>query len=53
MEVVPADDECAGHLGTDTTTGQDTSTNGDIAGEGALLVYSRVIMLGSAHTAQS
>ena len=39
MEVVAADDDGAGHLGGDDTAGEDASADGDIAGEGALLVY--------------
>lgn len=38
-EVVPADDDGAGHLaGRDDLAGEDATTDGDIAGEGALLV---------------
>ena len=40
MEVISSDDECAGHLGRDYTASEDTATDGDVAGEGALLVYS-------------
>ena len=39
MEVVAADDDGAGHLGGDDTAGEDAATDGDIAREGALLVY--------------
>ena len=40
VEVVPSDDEGTGHLGGDNTASEDTATDGDVAGEGALLVYS-------------
>ena len=40
MQVIPADDNGAGHLGGDDAAGEDTSTDRDVAGEGALLVYS-------------
>jgi len=39
VEVVPADDEGAVHLGRDDGTGQDASTDGDETSEGALFVY--------------
>lgn len=38
VEVVPADDEGTVHLGGDDGAGQDTATDGDETGEGALLV---------------
>jgi hypothetical protein len=38
VEVVTADDESTGHLGGDNTASEDTTTDGDITGEGALLV---------------
>jgi hypothetical protein len=38
VEVLATDDEGVGHLGRVDNTGQDTATDGDIAGEGALLV---------------
>lgn len=38
VEVVTADDDGTVHLGRDNSTGQDTATNGDATGEGALLV---------------
>ena len=44
VEVVPADDEGAGHLGRDDTAGEDTATDGDVASEGALLVYSAKVI---------
>lgn len=38
VEVLAADDESAMHLGRDDGAGQDTATDGDLAGERALLV---------------
>jgi hypothetical protein len=38
VEVLPADDDGAVHLGGDDGAGQDTATDADEAGEGALLV---------------
>lgn len=38
VEVVPTDDERSVHLGGDDGAGQDTATDGDETGEGALLV---------------
>lgn len=38
VEVLAADDQGAVHLGRDDGSGQDTATDGDKAGEGALLV---------------
>lgn len=38
VEIVPSDDEGTGHLRRDDTASQDTSTDGNVAGEGALLV---------------
>ena len=38
VEVVAADNDGAGHLRRDNTAGEDTATDGDVAGEGALLV---------------
>lgn len=40
VEVFTADDNGAVHLGGDDTAGQDTTTDGDQTGEGALLVCS-------------
>lgn len=40
VKVLAADDEGTMHLGGDDGTGQDTATDGDLAGEGALLVCS-------------
>ena len=40
VEVVPSDDEGTGHLGGDNTASEDTATDGNVAREGALLVYS-------------
>lgn len=45
VEVVAADDEGAGHLRRDDTAGEDTATDGDLAGEGALLVCSTCWLL--------
>lgn len=41
MEVVAADDDGSGHFCGDDLASQNTSTDGDIAREGALLVYFR------------
>jgi hypothetical protein len=38
VEVFTADDDGTVHLGRDDTAGQDTTTDGDHTGEGALLV---------------
>ena len=38
VKVLATDDESAVHLGRDDGSGQDTSTDGDLAGEWALLV---------------
>ena len=38
VEVIPTDDDSAGHLRRDNTPGQDATTDGDLAGEWALLV---------------
>lgn len=38
MQVLAADDDGTVHLGGDDTAGQDTATDGDETGEGALLV---------------
>jgi hypothetical protein len=38
VKVFTTDDESALHLGGDNNTGQDTTTDGDITSEGALLV---------------
>jgi hypothetical protein len=43
VEVLAADDECAVHLGGDDGAGEDTATDGDEAGEWALLVCGRRI----------
>lgn len=40
VEVLATDDDGAVHLGGDDGTGQDTAADGDLAGEGALLVCS-------------
>ena len=42
VEVVPSDDDGAGHLGRHDLAGQNTATDGDVAGEGALLVCPEV-----------
>lgn len=39
MEIVPSDDDCAGHFSRHNLASQDTTANGNIAGERALLVY--------------
>ena len=39
VQVLPADDERAVHLGGDDGASQDTTADGDQAGEGALLVW--------------
>ena len=39
VEVVPADDNRTRHLGGDDTASEDAATDGDLTGEGALLVY--------------
>lgn len=39
VEVFTADDDGTVHLGRDDTAGQDTATDGDKTGEGALLVW--------------
>ena len=41
MEVVPPDNDGAGHLRRNDAAGQDTTANGNVAGEGALLVWTR------------
>ena len=41
VEVIPADNEGAGHLGRYNTASQDASTDGDVTSERALLVYTR------------
>ena len=38
VEVLTTDDDGTLHLGGDDLTGQDTTTDGDITGEGALLI---------------
>ena len=38
VEVFSADDQSSVHLGRDDFAGQDTATDGDLSGEGALLV---------------
>ena len=40
VEVFAADDDGTVHLGRDNTAGEDTATDGDLTGEGALLVCS-------------
>lgn len=39
VEIVSANDNRAGHFGGDNTSSQDTTTDGDISSERALLVY--------------
>lgn len=39
MQVVPANDERAGHLGGYDPAGQDAPTDGNVTSEGALLVW--------------
>ena len=39
VKVFTADDDGTVHLGRDDTAGKDTATDGDLTGEGALLVY--------------
>jgi len=41
VEVLAADDEGSVHLGGDDGSGEDTATDGDLAGEWALLVYEK------------
>lgn len=43
VEVFTADDDGTVHLGRDDTAGQDTATDGDQTGEGALLVDVRTL----------
>ena len=38
VEVVPSDNDSTGHFGGNDLAGQDTATDGDVAGERALLV---------------
>lgn len=38
MQVLPSNDDSTGHLGGDNTASEDTSSNGDLPGERALLV---------------
>lgn len=38
VEVIPTDDDGAGHLGGNDTASQDTTADGNITSEGALLV---------------
>lgn len=38
VQVVPADDDSAGHLRGDDTAGEDATADGDLTGERALLV---------------
>jgi len=45
VEVLAADDECAVHLGGNDGAGEDTATDGDLAGERALLVCVRTGLL--------
>ena len=39
VQVVPSDDDGTGHLRRYDTAGEDTTADGDVACEGALLVY--------------
>ena len=39
MEIIAADDDRAGHFGRHNLASQNTATDGDVAGERALLVY--------------
>lgn len=39
MKVFAADDEGSVHFGRDNGSGEDTATDGDLTGEGTLLVY--------------
>lgn len=39
VEVFAADDEGSVHFGGDDSAGEDTATDGDLAGEGAFLIY--------------
>ena len=39
VEVVPADDNRTRHLGGDDTASEDAAADGDLTGEGALLIY--------------
>jgi hypothetical protein len=43
VEVLAADDDRSVHLGRDDSAGQDTATDRDVTGEGALLVYSNSV----------
>lgn len=45
VEVFAADDEGTVHLGGNDGAGQDTATDGDVAGEGALLVCLEQVLL--------
>lgn len=42
VEVVSADNDCACHLRGDDFASEDTSTDGDVSGERALLVFTIV-----------
>ena len=46
VQVLAADDDGTVHLGRDDTAGQDTATDGDEAGEGALLVCTKWLAIG-------
>ena len=50
VEVFSADDEGSVHLGRDDGSGQDTATDGDEAGEGALLVCDESTSVSSSST---
>ena len=50
VEVFSADDEGSVHLGGDDGSGQDTATDGDEAGEGALLVCNESASVSSSST---
>ena len=39
VKIISSDNDCAGHLRRDNTAGEDTATDRDVTGEGALLVY--------------
>ena len=43
VEVFTADDDGTVHLGRDNTAGKDTAADGDLTGEGALLVCSILV----------
>ena len=41
MQVLATNDQCAVHLGADDGAGEDTTADGDEAGEGAFLVWKK------------